>query len=238
MKLGGLQKMTLLDFPGRVACTVFTVGCNFRCPFCHNRSLVVSPAVPEFSQDDFFAFLRKRKGLLDGVAVTGGEPLLHPDMPAFLEKIRSLGFAVKLDTNGAFPDRLRAILEAGLADYVAMDVKNSPEKYEQTAGAAGLLPQLEPPSGAGSQARSAISSRATWTPATSSAAANASTPPPPRRRKRVWRLSDPSSLVPSSGAWKRKVPFISHQTNYNDFTDIEKRRDRYVSGRKAQRQGR
>lgn len=143
MKLGGLQKMTLLDFPGRVACTVFTVGCNFRCPFCHNRSLVVSPAVPEFSQDDFFAFLRKRKGLLDGVAVTGGEPLLHPDMPAFLEKIRSLGFAVKLDTNGAFPDRLRAILEAGLADYVAMDVKNSPEKYEQTAGAAGLLPQVE-----------------------------------------------------------------------------------------------
>ena len=143
MKLGGLQKMTLLDFPGRVACTVFTVGCNVRCPFCHNRSLVVSPAVPEFSQDDFFAFLRKRKGLLDGVAVTGGEPLLHPDMPAFLEKIRSLGFAVKLDTNGAFPDRLRAILEAGLADYVAMDVKNSPEKYEQTAGAAGLLPQVE-----------------------------------------------------------------------------------------------
>ena len=143
MKLGGLQKMTLLDFPGRVACTVFTVGCNFRCPFCHNRSLVVSPAVPEFSQDDFFAFLRKRKGLLDGVAVTGGEPLLHPDMPAFLEKIRSLGFAVKLDTNGAFPDRLRAVLEAGLADYVAMDVKNSPEKYEQTAGAAGLLPQVE-----------------------------------------------------------------------------------------------
>ena len=135
--------MTLLDFPGRVACTVFTVGCNFRCPFCHNRSLVVSPAVPEFSQDDFFAFLRKRKGLLDGVAVTGGEPLLHPDMPAFLEKIRSLGFAVKLDTNGAFPDRLRAILEAGLADYVAMDVKNSPEKYEQTADAAGLLPQVE-----------------------------------------------------------------------------------------------
>ena len=143
MKLGGLQKMTLLDFPGRVACTVFTVGCNFRCPFCHNRSLVVSPAVPEFSQDDFFAFLRKRKGLLDGVAVTGGEPLLHPDMPAFLEKIRSLGFAVKLDTNGAFPDRLRAILEAGLADYVAMDVKNSPEKYEQTADAARLLPQVE-----------------------------------------------------------------------------------------------
>ena len=143
MKLGGLQKMTLLDFPGRVACTVFTVGCNFRCPFCHNSSLVVSPAVPELSQDDFFAFLRKRQGLLDGVAITGGEPLLHSDMPEFLEKIRALGYAVKLDTNGAFPDRLRAVLEAGLADYVAMDVKNSREKYERTAGVTGILPRVE-----------------------------------------------------------------------------------------------
>lgn len=143
MRLGGLQKMTLLDFPGRVACTVFTVGCNFRCPFCHNSSLVLSPAVSELSQDDFFAFLKKRQGLLDGVAITGGEPLLHPDMPAFLEQIRALGYAVKLDTNGAFPDRLQAVLEAGLADYVAMDVKNSREKYEQTAGVAGILPAVE-----------------------------------------------------------------------------------------------
>ena len=143
MRLGGLQKMTLLDFPGRVACTVFTVGCNFRCPFCHNSSLVVSPAVPELSQDDFFAFLRKRQGLLDGVAITGGEPLLHPDMPEFIRKIRALGYAVKLDTNGAFPDRLAAILEEGLADYVAMDVKNSREKYELTAGVTGVLPAVE-----------------------------------------------------------------------------------------------
>ena len=143
MKLGGLQKMILLDFPGRVACTVFTVGCNFRCPFCHNSSLVLSPAVPELSQDDFFAFLEKRQGLLDGVAITGGEPLLQPDMPVFLEKIRTLGYAVKLDTNGAFPDRLRTVLEAGLVDYVAMDVKNSREKYEQTTGVAGILPQVE-----------------------------------------------------------------------------------------------
>lgn len=142
MRLGGLQKMTLLDFPGRVACTVFTAGCNFRCPFCHNSSLVVSPEVPELCQDDFFAFLQKRRGLLDGVAITGGEPLLHADMPAFLERIRALGYAVKLDTNGAFPDRLRAVLEAGLADYVAMDVKNSREKYELTAGVAGILPMV------------------------------------------------------------------------------------------------
>ena len=143
MRLGGLQKMTLLDFPGRVACTVFTVGCNFRCPFCHNSSLVVTPEAPELSQDDFFAFLEKRRGLLDGVAITGGEPLLHPDMPTFLRRIRSLGCAVKLDTNGAFPARLEAILDEGLADYVAMDVKNSKEKYELTAGAAGVLPKVE-----------------------------------------------------------------------------------------------
>jgi pyruvate formate lyase activating enzyme len=143
MKLGGLQKMTLLDFPGRVACTVFTVGCNFRCPFCHNSSLVVSPALPEFPQDDFFAFLRRRQGLLEGVAITGGEPLLHPDMPEFLEKIRALGYAVKLDTNGAFPERLEEILKAGLVDYVAMDVKNSKEKYELTAGVTGILPAVE-----------------------------------------------------------------------------------------------
>ena len=143
MRLGGLQKMTLLDFPGRVACTVFTVGCNFRCPFCHNSSLVLSPGVPELSQEDFFAFLRKRQGLLEGVAITGGEPLLHADMPEFLEKLRALGYAVKLDTNGAFPERLEAILEAGLADYVAMDIKNSREKYEQTAGVPGILPAVE-----------------------------------------------------------------------------------------------
>ena len=143
MRLGGLQKMTLLDFPGRVACTVFTVGCNLRCPFCHNSSLVLTSELPELSLEEFFAFLRKRQGLLDGVAVTGGEPLLHPELPGFLEQIRALGYAVKLDTNGCFPERLQAVLEAGLADYVAMDVKNSREKYEQTAGVAGILPAVE-----------------------------------------------------------------------------------------------
>ena len=138
MKLGGLQKMTLLDFPGRVACTVFTVGCNFRCPFCHNSSLVVSPEVPELPQDDFFAFLKKRQGLLDGVAITGGEPLLHPDMPEFLEKIRALGYAVKLDTNGSFPERLIALVEEGLVDRVAVDIKNSPALYAETVGVPGF----------------------------------------------------------------------------------------------------
>ncbi len=143
MRLGGLQKMTLLDFPGRVACTVFTVGCNLRCPFCHNSSLVLTPELPELSLEEFFAFLRKRQGLLDGVAVTGGEPLLHPALPGFLEQIRALGYAVKLDTNGCFPERLEQILKAGLADYVAMDIKNSKEKYERTAGVAGILPAVE-----------------------------------------------------------------------------------------------
>lgn len=140
MKIFGLQKVTLLDFPGRVACTVFTGGCNFRCPFCHNASLVLPELFPDaLDEDDFFAFLRKRQGVLDGVAVTGGEPLLHADAPAFLEKMRSLGYQIKLDTNGSFPDRLRAVVEAGLVDRVAMDIKNSPEKYAMTVG----LPALD-----------------------------------------------------------------------------------------------
>ena len=141
MKLHGLQKLTLLDFPEHVACTVFTAGCNLRCPFCHNALLVtdIQPgdAIPE---DEFFSFLKKRQGLLDGVAVTGGEPLLHPDLAEFLRRVKSLGYAVKLDTNGCFPDRLAALLEEGLADYAAMDVKNTPEKYPMTVGVPGFDP--------------------------------------------------------------------------------------------------
>lgn len=143
MKLGGLQKMTLLDFPGHVACTVFTAGCNFRCPFCHNTPLVIGSNDPFYPTEDFFSFLEKRKGLLDGVAVTGGEPLLQHDIEPFLKRIRSMGFSVKLDTNGAFPDKLLAIIDAGLADYVAMDIKNCREKYESTAGVVGILPAVE-----------------------------------------------------------------------------------------------
>lgn len=143
MVLGGLQKLTLLDFPEHVACTVFTLGCNFRCPFCHNAPLVLTEGTPQYAVDDFFDFLEKRKGLLDGVAVTGGEPLLQKDIEGFLERIKTMGYGVKLDTNGAFPQKLRSILQNGLCDYVAMDVKNSRKKYEETAGCQGILPQVE-----------------------------------------------------------------------------------------------
>ena len=133
MKIHGLQKLTLLDFPEHTACTVFTAGCNFRCPFCHNASLVECRG-DEISTADFFAFLEKRKGLLDGVAITGGEPLLQPDIKEFIKEIRARGYAVKLDTNGSFPDKLKELLDEKLLDYVAMDVKSSPEEYRIAAG--------------------------------------------------------------------------------------------------------
>ena len=141
MKIGGLQKLTLLDFPGHVACTVFLQGCNFRCPFCHNTPLLVG--APELPQEDLLSFLKKRQGLLDGVAVTGGEPLLSPEIEDLLKKIKDLGYAVKLDSNGSFPERLRGLIEKRLVDYVAMDIKNSPEKYDLTAGATGFLSRIE-----------------------------------------------------------------------------------------------
>ena len=135
MLISGLQKLTLLDYPGTVACTVFTGGCNFRCPFCHNASLVLPEELSRDNEEEqVLSFLKKRVGILDGVAVTGGEPLLHPDMPAFLEKIRALGYRIKLDTNGSFPERLIEIVNAGLVDRVAMDMKNSPALYGKTVG--------------------------------------------------------------------------------------------------------
>ena len=143
MKLYGLQKMTLLDFPGRVACTVFLGGCDFRCPWCHNYELAVGSAEPVMEEEEFFAFLKKREGLLEGVAVTGGEPCLSKELPAFLRKIREMGFLTKLDTNGAHPELLEQILREGLADYVAMDIKNSPGKYLLTAGLTGSEAQQE-----------------------------------------------------------------------------------------------
>lgn len=135
MVIQGLQRLTLLDFPGKVACTVFLAGCNFRCPFCHNASLVVDTYKnKEIPEEEFFAFLNKRKGILDGVCVTGGEPLLQSGIEEFLERIKSLGFLVKLDTNGSFPDKLIRIAELKLVDYVAMDIKNSQESYGKTIG--------------------------------------------------------------------------------------------------------
>ena len=130
----GLQKMTLLDFPGKVACTVFLGGCNFRCPFCHNSELFMGKPEKLMEEADFFAFLEKRKGLLDGVCVSGGEPTLYKDLPAFLAKIKELGFQVKLDTNGYRPDMIKSLVAENLVDYIAMDVKNSPARYGQTVG--------------------------------------------------------------------------------------------------------
>ena len=141
MDIAGLQKLTLLDFPGKVACTVFLPGCNFRCPFCHNAPLLERPEVR--SDEGLLRFLNTRKGLLDGVAVTGGEPLLSKGLDVLLGKIKALGYRVKLDTNGSFPDRLRDLIDRQLVDYVAMDVKNSREKYALTAGADGMLPAVE-----------------------------------------------------------------------------------------------
>ena len=138
MKIHGLQKMTLLDYPGRVACTVFLGGCDFRCPFCHNYELVDGSAPALMEDGALFKFLEKRRGLLDGVAVTGGEPCLRPDLPELLSRIKALGYDVKLDTNGAHPGLLRVLIDQKLVDYVAMDIKNSPEKYARTVGLEAL----------------------------------------------------------------------------------------------------
>jgi pyruvate formate lyase activating enzyme len=135
MKRFGLLRSSLLDYPGRIACTLFAVGCNFRCPFCHNASLVVdSEGAGEFSEEEIFSFLKKRRSVLDGVCISGGEPLLHEDLPALIEKIRALGYLVKLDTNGSFSEPLRWLVTHRMIDYVAMDIKNSLENYGKTIG--------------------------------------------------------------------------------------------------------
>ncbi len=134
MIIHGLQKMTLLDFPGQVACTVFLGGCEFRCPFCHNADLLDMSAPGIMNDDELLEFLKKRKGLLDGVAFTGGEPLLRKDLPKLLARVRDIGYKIKVDTNGDHPDLLKEIVQAGLADYIAMDVKNSPARYAETIG--------------------------------------------------------------------------------------------------------
>ena len=144
MEIAGLQKLTLLDYPGRIACTVFLAGCNLRCPFCHNASLVLPDRIPpQMTQDALLEFLQSRKRKLDGVCITGGEPTIHPELPQLIAAIRELGFPVKLDTNGTRPQVLRTLLEQGLLDYVAMDIKNSPANYVRTCGGKDYLSQVQ-----------------------------------------------------------------------------------------------
>ena len=144
MQINGFQKLTLLDFPGKVACIVFTPGCNFRCPFCHNASLVTHIDGERIEEEEILSYLKKRQGLLDGVVVTGGEPTLQGDLSDFLGKVKALGYAVKLDTNGTSPEKLKFLVEQGLVDYVAMDVKNTAAKYPITAGCgAAVLAKVE-----------------------------------------------------------------------------------------------
>jgi pyruvate formate lyase activating enzyme len=139
MIIHGFQKMTLLDYPGQVACTIFTAACNLRCPFCHNAGLVTKiENTQRIDESEVLAYLQKRKGILDGVCITGGEPTLQKDLADFIRKIRALGYAVKLDTNGTNPAVLQALLDEGLLDYVAMDIKNTPEKYAATVGIASF----------------------------------------------------------------------------------------------------
>ncbi len=134
MRIQGLQKLTLLDYPGLMACTVFTAGCNFRCPFCHNASLVTHIEGDEVSEKEFFDLLDKRQGVLQGVCITGGEPTLQPDLYEFIGKIKEKGYKVKLDTNGYRPEVLKKLVNDNMIDYVAMDIKNSPGKYGLTVG--------------------------------------------------------------------------------------------------------
>lgn len=145
MHIGGLQKMTLLDYPGRIACTVFLTGCNLRCPFCHNAALVLpEEAEPEeIPEEVLLDFLKKRKGKLDGVCITGGEPTMQRDLPELMQWIRDLGFLVKLDTNGTNPRMLEEVLKKGLADYVAMDIKSSPARYREACGGADVLETVQ-----------------------------------------------------------------------------------------------
>ena len=145
MRIGGLQKLTLLDYPGKVACTVFLSGCNLRCPYCHNPGLVLPEQSEgsEIPEAEVLSFLERRKGTLDGVCITGGEPTLQPELPEFLEKLRRLGYAVKLDTNGTNPAMLKALLQERVLDYVAMDIKNSPSRYAETCGGIDCLSRVQ-----------------------------------------------------------------------------------------------
>ena len=134
MNIVGLQKMTLLDYPGKVACTVFLGGCNFRCPFCHNKDLLDGKAEPWITEEELLEFLKKRQGLLDAVCISGGEPTLQQELIGLAQRIKDMGYLVKLDTNGSNPALLKALVTADVLDYVAMDIKNCPRRYGETAG--------------------------------------------------------------------------------------------------------
>jgi pyruvate formate lyase activating enzyme len=143
MVIGGYQKLTLIDYPGKIASTVFTVGCSFRCPFCHNPELVISPGIKNGLEKEFFEFLKKRKGKLEGVCITGGEPTIQSDIVVFIKKIKKLGYFVKLDTNGSRPDVIRNIIREKSVDFIAMDIKDAPQKYKKTSGGRADLERIK-----------------------------------------------------------------------------------------------
>ena len=144
MHIAAIQKTTLLDFPGKIACTVFLPGCNLRCPFCHNSGLVLPEEIsPEYiSIQSLLEFLKKRRGILDGVCITGGEPTIHKDLPQLISQIRNLGFAIKLDTNGTSPQVLQELIDRKLIDYAAMDIKNAPDQYQDICGGMDVIAQV------------------------------------------------------------------------------------------------
>ena len=132
MNFKGFQKVSLIDYPGKICAIVFTGGCNFRCPYCHNPELVINyDKLPDISEEKILSFMQKRKGLLDGLEITGGEPTILPDLPNFMERVKKLGFLVKLDTNGTNPDMVKEIIKNNLVDYIAMDIKTTPERYKE-----------------------------------------------------------------------------------------------------------
>lgn len=139
MYIKGLQKVTLLDYPGKVACTIFTYGCNFRCPFCQNSELVLSKYAGDYiSEKEVYAYLKKRQGLLDGVCISGGEPTLQVDLEEFIIRIKNMNYRVKLDTNGYRPEIMKKLIDKSLIDYIAMDIKTSPDRYEVVSGIKGI----------------------------------------------------------------------------------------------------
>ena len=143
MNIGGLQKLTLLDYPGKVACTVFLSGCNLRCPYCHNGGLVLPERMEgTIPEAELLDFLSRRRGKLDGICITGGEPTIWEGLPEWMEKLHDLGFSLKLDTNGSNPKMVRTLLDRGLIQYLAMDIKNCPEAYSETCGGRDILPAV------------------------------------------------------------------------------------------------